>query len=95
MATQAKLFKERLTLPELEQFLWKAADILRGAVKPEKYGSFMLPLLFSKRLSDVYLEEYDVLQRYKSEEAAQKTNRKSSLQGQLITDWYLLWSSCG
>jgi len=39
------------SMQELEQWLWEAADILRGAVKPEKYGNYMLPLLFYKRLT--------------------------------------------
>jgi type I restriction-modification system DNA methylase subunit len=61
----------KLTLQELERWLWKAAEILRGAVRPERYGSYMLPLLFFKRLSDVYLEEYqDALTKYKDEKAA-------------------------
>ena len=38
--------------------LWKAADILRGAVSPDKYDVYLLPLLFYKRLSDVYVDEY-------------------------------------
>lgn len=39
--------------------LWKAADILRGAVSPDKYDVYVLPLLFYKRLSDVYVDEYE------------------------------------
>jgi type I restriction enzyme M protein len=55
----------------MESSLWKAADILRGAVRPEKYGSYLLPLLFFKRLSDVYQEEYGAaLFKYKSENEA-------------------------
>lgn len=73
MAVQQRLVEEKLTQQELEQSLWKAADILRGAVRPEKYGDYMLPLLFFKRLSDVWTEEYEqALQRYKSKEAAKQ-----------------------
>ena len=73
MVSQQKLVAEKLTQQELEQFLWKAADILRGAVRPERYGTYMLPLLFFKRLSDVWIEEYEqALQKYKSKEAAQQ-----------------------
>lgn len=73
MSVQQKLMEEKLTQQELEQSLWKAADILRGAVRPEKYGDYMLPLLFFKRLSDVWTEEYEqALQRYKSKEAARQ-----------------------
>ena len=71
--TQAKDPEKKLSTQELEQVLWKAADILRGAVRPERYGSYILPLLFFKRLSDVYLEEYqDLLDKYKDKEIAGK-----------------------
>ena len=57
----------------LEPVLWGAADILRGSVRPERYGSYMLPLLFYKRLSDVYVEEYEkALKKYGDEEIAKK-----------------------
>jgi type I restriction enzyme M protein len=70
---QSRLAEEKLTQQNLEQSLWKAADILRGAVKPEKYGNYMLPLLFFKRLSDVWMEEYErALQKYKKPEAAKQ-----------------------
>lgn len=70
---QEKLGIQELSLDEIEQTLWKAADILRGAVRPERYGSYMLPLLFFKRLSDVYEEEYRaLLERFKDEDIAKK-----------------------
>lgn len=55
MAIQRKLVEEGLTQQELESWLMQAADILRGAVKPERYGTYILPLLFFKRL----IGEYD------------------------------------
>jgi len=74
MAIQRKLVEEPLKQQELESWLWKAADILRGAVKPERYGSCILPLLFFKRLSDVYQDEYkEALQKYKSEKVAKES----------------------
>lgn len=70
---QEKLVTEELSQQEIEQLLWKAADILRGAVRPEGYGNYILPLLFFKRLSDVYLEEYQaLLEKFGSEEIAAK-----------------------
>jgi len=63
----------KVSQSELEGWLWGAADILRGAVKPEKYGSYMLPLLFYKRLSDVYLEEFEeAVAKYKDEKVARE-----------------------
>jgi type I restriction enzyme M protein len=74
MSVQRKLVEEPLTQQELESWLWKAADILRGAVKPEGYGSCILPLLFFKRLSDVYQDEFKAaLEKYKSEKVAKES----------------------
>jgi type I restriction enzyme M protein len=49
---------DRLSLPELESHLWGAATILRGLVDAGDYKQFIFPLLFYKRLSDVWDEEY-------------------------------------
>jgi len=48
----------RLALPELESYLWGAATLLRGLVDAGDYKQFIFPLLFYKRLSDVWDEEY-------------------------------------
>lgn len=71
MTTHTKPTEEQLTQTNLESYLWKAADILRGAVRPEKYGDYMLPLLFFKRLSDVWAEEYEqALKKFENPAAA-------------------------
>ena len=49
---------ERLSLTELESYLWGAATLLRGLVDAGDYKQFIFPLLFYKRLSDVWGEEY-------------------------------------
>jgi len=43
----------------LDQWLWDAADILRGPVDKADFKAYIFPLLFLKRLSDVYDEEYE------------------------------------
>jgi type I restriction enzyme M protein len=48
----------RLTQQELEGYLWAAATLLRGLVDAGDYKQFIFPLLFFKRLCDVYDEEY-------------------------------------
>jgi type I restriction enzyme M protein len=48
----------RLTQSELEAYLWGAATLLRGTIDAGEYKAFIFPLLFLKRLSDVYDEEY-------------------------------------
>jgi type I restriction enzyme M protein len=46
------------TLDHLESHLWEAANILRGPVDAADFKSYVFPLLFFKRISDVYDEEY-------------------------------------
>ncbi len=46
-----------LTQPELEAYLWGAATLLRGYIDAGDYKQFIFPLLFWKRLCDVYDEE--------------------------------------
>ena len=48
----------RLKQDELEPYLWGAATILRGLVEAGDYKQYVFPLLFFKRLSDVWDEEY-------------------------------------
>lgn len=50
---------DRITLPELEQYLAKAADILRGSIDQADFKAYIFPLMFFKRISDVYLEEFE------------------------------------
>jgi type I restriction enzyme M protein len=50
----------RITQGELESYLWGAATLLRGTIDAGEYKSFIFPLLFLKRLSDVYDEELAV-----------------------------------
>jgi type I restriction enzyme M protein len=50
--------KARLTLSQLEQYLAKAAWILKGPVDAADFKIYIFPLLFFKRISDVYDEEY-------------------------------------
>ena len=46
------------TLQDLKSHLWDCADILRGsAVDRTDWKGYILPLLFFKRICDVYDEE--------------------------------------
>lgn len=51
----------KLTLDQLEGYLWSAADILRGSIDSSDYKGFIFGLLFLKRLSDVFEEEAEKL----------------------------------
>jgi type I restriction enzyme M protein len=48
-----------LTLSKLQQHLWDAANILRGPIDAADFKSYVFPLLFFKRICDVYDEEYE------------------------------------
>lgn len=50
-----------MDLSTLENWLWDAACIIRGPVDAPKYKDYILPLIFLKRLSDVYEDELQEL----------------------------------
>lgn len=50
---------KRITLSELEAYLWGAANLMRGSIDAGEYKNYIFPLLFLKRLSDVYDEEFE------------------------------------
>ena len=47
-----------LDLSTLESHLWEAANILRGPVDAADFKTYIFPLLFFKRICDVWDEEY-------------------------------------
>lgn len=46
-----------LDITTLETWLWEAACRIRGPVDAPKYKDYILPLVFLKRLSDVFDDE--------------------------------------
>ena len=52
---------EVLSVAQLEQYLWSAADILRGSIDSSDYKTYIFGLLFLKRLSDRFEEEAEKL----------------------------------
>ena len=49
---------EHMSQHELESYLWGAAKLLRGLIDAGDYKQYVFPLLFFKRLSDVWDEEH-------------------------------------
>ena len=49
---------DHLSQKELESYLWGAATLLRGLIDANDYKQYIFPLLFFKRLSDVWDEDY-------------------------------------
>lgn len=48
---------KRITIDELESYLWNSAVLLRTSVDAGAYKQYIFPLLFFKRICDVYDEE--------------------------------------
>ena len=47
----------KLDVSTLESWLWEAACVIRGPVDAPKFKDYILPLIFLKRLSDVFEDE--------------------------------------
>ncbi len=50
---------EVISLDDLKRFLWDAATHLRGQIDAAGYKEYIFPMLFFKRISDVYDEQFD------------------------------------
>lgn len=48
-----------MTQQQLEKYLWGAAKVLRGTIDAGDYKQYIFPLLFFKRICDVYEEEFE------------------------------------
>ena len=61
----------QITQRELENYLWGAAVVLRGLIDAGDYKQYIFPLVFLKRISDVYDEEHvAAMEMYGDEELA-------------------------
>ena len=61
---------KRITQDELESYLWGSAVLLRNHIDAGAYKQYIFPLLFFKRLNDVYEEETERAIKENGPEAA-------------------------
>ena len=74
-----------MTQKELEKYLWGAATQLRGTIDAGDYKQYIFPLLFFKRICDVYDEEFKALyERYESEGQGRVTMKARKLWFQIL-----------
>ena len=59
MANKIKKSVEQISLDDLKRFLWGAAVRLRGQIDASGYKEYIFPLLFFKRICDVFDEQYE------------------------------------
>lgn len=52
-----------ITFEEMKSKVWEAADILRGSIDSADYKNYILGFLFLKRLSDVFAEEAERIEK--------------------------------
>lgn len=75
-----------LDLPALETWLWDAACQIRGPLDAPKFKDYILPLIFLKRLSDVFDDE---IRQLADEFGDEKTAARIAEEDHKLTRFYI------
>ncbi|MDD5773218.1 MAG: type I restriction-modification system subunit M [bacterium] len=70
----------KLTSSELNNYLWGAADILRGSIDSSDYKNYIFGFLFLKRLSDVFDEEAEKIEKRELKRGVSKSEAQKIAQ---------------
>ena len=76
----------QITRQQLKSYLWESANILRGKIDSGDFKHYILGLLFYKRLSDVFDDEFEKLKEQVGEELA--------LDSSLYADVFFIPAGC-